>query len=117
MSDQNNQKPVNTVEEQKRDKNKKILLFGILALVIILIVYVLCEDKNKGDTQQVRLATPARNMLPSVGSTSSSSTNNTSTRSSTSQTASSPSSASLSVGSSNASAVRRDLANLFRSYM
>ena len=117
MSNQNNQKPVNTAEEQKRDKNKKVLIFGILALVIILVVYVLCEDKKKGNTQQVRLATPARDMLPSVGSTSS--TTNTS---SSSQSASSPSSASLSVSSSNASssnasAVRKELANLFRSYM
>jgi len=108
MSDQNNQKPVNTAEEQKRDKNKKILLFGILALVIVLVVYVLCEDKKKSDLQQVRLATPARDNLPSVNS--SSNTSNT-------YDTSASSSSSLNVSSSSASAVRKDLANLFRAYM
>jgi len=114
MSDQNNQstQPQPAVdqtkinEEKKRSQNKKILLGGIIILLLVLVVYVLCEGKN---TDNLRIATETRakldNIVPATSSTSASSS------SSSLSASTSPSS------SSEASKVRRDLANLFRSYL
>ena len=110
MSDQNNQPnqpKVNTPEERKHTNNKKVLLFGIGVLIVILVVYVLCDNKKKYE-----LTTATRKVIQGPSSQSSSSASPSSSASSASLSVSSSTD-----GSGSASAVRRDLANLFRAYM
>jgi cytoskeletal protein RodZ len=97
---------------QRQQKNKKMLLWGILIVVVGIVLYVLFGD----DLKQYRLNTEVRNTLPTVSSDSAANTSNTTSSSPVATTTAAPASSSLSVDSASASAVRKELANLFRSY-
>jgi len=102
---------VNTVnEEMKRHRNKKMLLWAILIVVVVIVVYVLFGDEYK----EYRLNTEARDALPSVTNSDSSSV--LSATSYSSEVTPLSSSSSLNIDGSSASEVRKELANLFRSY-
>lgn len=100
MAEQNNQVDV----EKKHQKNKKMLLWGILIVVIVIVGCILM-----GDTcTKYRLNSEVRDALPTISGTSDSSAGTF--------TSSAPASSSLSVGESSASEVRKELANLFKAY-
>ena len=84
--------------QKEKYNNKRLLLWGILIVVVAIVLYVLFGS-NK---EKVRLNTEVRNLLPSVSAA-------------TTQTFPTPAS-SLSVNEESESAVRKELANLFRSY-
>jgi hypothetical protein len=104
-----------TVEQDQHDvnnakKNKKLLLWAILIVLVLLVLYVLFGENNK----KYRLVTETRNDLvnkavsnPLLSETSSNTVGPMTTFSSTSPNTPT---------SSSASAVRRELANLFKSY-
>jgi hypothetical protein len=99
MTEQNNQLD----KQKKQEKNKRMLLWGILIIVIVIIGCVLMGDECK----MYRLNSESRNALPSVSLDSDASTSFTSYV---------PASSALSVNDSSASEVRKELANLFKSY-
>lgn len=101
-----NQQNVNSAK-----KNKKMILWGILVVLVLIILYVLFGDESK----KYRLLTETRNDLiknavpnPLLSETSSNTVGTITSLSSTSSN--NPTS------STSASAVRKQLANLFRSY-
>lgn len=84
---------------KKENKTKRMLFWGIVIVVTVIVLYVLFSDNN----QKVRLATEVRNLFPSV----------TGTDNSKLVATASP----LSVNEQSTSEVREQLANLFRSYL
>lgn len=102
------EKPAVSTEQNNAKRNKKIILWAILVVVVLIVLYVLFGDNVK----QFRLCTETRKDLVNVGNQPVSSVPVTSVASETSLNV--PSSISLSADS--ASAVRRELANLFKSY-
>ena len=131
-------------EQYKQSKNKKMLLWGIIELIVVLIGYVIYESVD--NKKEFRLASNVRENFPSTvsssssssssppsyesssssspsssSSSSSSSPSSSSSSSTPSRSSSAPSSSSMSVSlpspvTENASAVRKELANLFRTY-
>lgn len=108
MSDNNQVKPEQVNDKTKRQKNKKMLLWAILIVVVAIVLYVLFGDNSK----KFRLNTEVRAALPTGSESTMSSTPVV-----TETYASMPASSSLSVDTDSASAVRQELANLFKSYV
>jgi hypothetical protein len=96
-----------TLAQTKAQKNKKIILWAILVVVVLIVLYVLFGDNVK----QFRLCTETRADLKNVAV--STVPVATSVASAASETSVGLPSA---VTSDSASAVRRELANLFKSY-
>lgn len=95
-------------------KNKKLILWGILLVLVLIILYVLFGD----DSKKYRLMTETRNALfvPNVDANPTSLSPTSSASVGGTMTSLSSTSSYIPTLSTSASGVRKQLANLFRSY-
>lgn len=101
MSEIKKTKTVNKEEVNKKTVlNNKTLMWSIIIVIVVIVLYVLFGENKK----KFRLNTEVRNQLPTV------SANSVNTMTPVSASA-------LSVSPSSATAVRNELANLFKSYV